>query len=177
MKFKKLLAMALASTLCVSLMACKQEQSRESTDTSTSSIILTESWDFSSSFYTVISATNANNYGATFWNRNFYDTLVSYDDNGKIQGSLAETYDVSEDGLTYTFHLRKGIKFSDGTDLTAEGVKQSISAAITNLGTFNGSYGKLTTIIKKMEAIDESTFQMTKVMEPPLTRGMLLLDI
>lgn len=161
MRFKKLLSVAMASALCLSLMACEQDKSGESGDSTSTSIVLTESWDFSSSFYTVLSAANSNNYGSTFWNRNFYDTLVSYDHKGEIQGSLAETYDISEDGLTYTFHLRKGIKFSDGTPLTAEAVKQSVSAAIANLGTFNGSYGKLTTIIKQMEAIDEHTFQMT----------------
>ena len=48
-------------------------------------------------------------YGAGFWSRNFYNTLVSYDDNGKIQGELAETWEISDDGKTYTFHLRDGV--------------------------------------------------------------------
>ncbi|MDK2966983.1 MAG: oligopeptide transport system substrate-binding protein [Lacrimispora sp.] len=41
------------------------------------------------------------------------------DQNNKIVPGQAESYDVSEDGLTYTFHLRDGLKWSDGTPLTA----------------------------------------------------------
>ncbi|MFP4136134.1 MAG: ABC transporter substrate-binding protein [Candidatus Acetothermia bacterium] len=42
--------------------------------------------------------------------------------NGHVTPGLAESWEVSEDGLTYTFHLRKGLKFSDGHPLTAEDV-------------------------------------------------------
>jgi peptide/nickel transport system substrate-binding protein len=43
-----------------------------------------------------------------------------------VQPAIAESWDVSGDGLTYTFHIRKGIKFSDGTPVTAEDVKFSL---------------------------------------------------
>jgi oligopeptide transport system substrate-binding protein len=45
--------------------------------------------------------------------------LVELDDKGQPEPDLAESWDISEDGLTYTFHLRDGLKWSDGTDLTA----------------------------------------------------------
>src|ERR1700694_5432007 len=44
----------------------------------------------------------------------------------KSPGELAESYDVSPDGLKMTFHLRKNAKFQDGTPVTAEAVKWSL---------------------------------------------------
>jgi peptide/nickel transport system substrate-binding protein len=49
-----------------------------------------------------------------------YDTLVNVDPAFNIVPWLASSWDISKDGLTYTFHLRKGIKWSDGTPLTAD---------------------------------------------------------
>ncbi|WP_231117727.1 peptide ABC transporter substrate-binding protein, partial [Streptococcus dysgalactiae] len=46
--------------------------------------------------------------------------LLRVDAKGKLQPDLAEKVDVSEDGLTYTATLRDGLKWSDGSDLTAE---------------------------------------------------------
>lgn len=42
------------------------------------------------------------------------------DDGSAIEPCLANSWDISEDGLTYTFHLKKGVKFSDGTPVTGE---------------------------------------------------------
>ncbi|MGZ7441965.1 ABC transporter substrate-binding protein [Paenibacillus sp. TH7-28] len=49
-----------------------------------------------------------------------FESLVSFDSNGKIIDWLAKSHNVSDDGLTYTFVLRDGLKFSNGTDVTAE---------------------------------------------------------
>ena len=51
-----------------------------------------------------------------------YDPLVRYGENGEIKPALAESWDISEDGTTYTFHLRKDVKFSDGTEFNADNV-------------------------------------------------------
>lgn len=48
-----------------------------------------------------------------------FEPLMIVDSENKIVGGQAESYDVSKDGLTYTFHLRDGLKWSDGTPLTA----------------------------------------------------------
>ena len=47
------------------------------------------------------------------------DNLLRIDKDGKVAPSMAEKYEVSDDGLTWTFHLRDGLKWSDGSDFTA----------------------------------------------------------
>ncbi len=54
-----------------------------------------------------------------------YEGLVKYGKKGEMLPSLAESWDISEDGKKYTFYLRKGVTFSDGTPLNAEAVKFS----------------------------------------------------
>ncbi len=49
-----------------------------------------------------------------------FEGLLKYDQEGKVVPGLAESYEVSEDGLTWTFKLREGLKWSDGSDLTAD---------------------------------------------------------
>jgi peptide/nickel transport system substrate-binding protein len=56
---------------------------------------------------------------------NVYDTLVTPDENLEFVGQLAEDWDVSEDQLTWTFTLREGVTFHDGTPLTADDVVYS----------------------------------------------------
>ncbi len=48
-----------------------------------------------------------------------FECLLTVDQDGKLAPGQAETWETSEDGLTWTFHLRDGLKWSDGTDLTA----------------------------------------------------------
>lgn len=54
-----------------------------------------------------------------------YEGLLRYDEDGALEPALAADWEISEDGKTYTFHIRKGVKFHDGTELTAEDVKAS----------------------------------------------------
>ena len=49
-----------------------------------------------------------------------FEGLLTLDENGQFKEGQAESWETSEDGLTWTFHLRDGLKWSDGTDLTAE---------------------------------------------------------
>ncbi|GAC1613725.1 MAG: ABC transporter substrate-binding protein [Ktedonobacteraceae bacterium] len=60
-----------------------------------------------------------------------YNGLVQLNDQLKVTPQLASSYDVSSDGLTYTFHLRSGLKFSDGTPLTSHDVVYSIDRALS----------------------------------------------
>ena len=63
-------------------------------------------------------ALNTTNDGANYLTYLFAN-LLRVDKEGKVAPSLAEKYEVSDDGLTWTFHLRDGLKWSDGSDLTA----------------------------------------------------------
>ena len=58
--------------------------------------------------------------------RHVYETLVWLDARGNVIPWLAERWEVSPDGLTYTFYLRKGVKFHDGSEFNATVVKANI---------------------------------------------------
>ena len=51
---------------------------------------------------------------------NVLDSLVSLDEDHQVVPWLAETWSASDDGLQWTFELKPGVKFTDGSDLTAE---------------------------------------------------------
>ena len=51
---------------------------------------------------------------------NSFNGLCTYDENGEIAMDFADSYEASEDGLTYTFTMKDGLKWSDGSELTAK---------------------------------------------------------
>lgn len=59
-----------------------------------------------------------------------YNGLVKYDKNLNIVGDLAESYDISRDGLVITFHLRRGVKWHDGAPFTARDVLYTFRVTI-----------------------------------------------
>ncbi|MBI2479957.1 MAG: ABC transporter substrate-binding protein, partial [Planctomycetia bacterium] len=59
---------------------------------------------------------------------NLYDTLVAFaDETMELEPSLANSWETSEDGLTWSFHLRDGVRFHDGTPVDAEAVIFSLN--------------------------------------------------
>ncbi|MHA6260322.1 ABC transporter substrate-binding protein [Sporosarcina sp. CAU 1771] len=77
-------------------------------------------WDPSDSYSNEIVAMN-----------NMYETLLRYDSKTEsFDPILAETYEVSEDGLTWTFKLKEGVKFHTGNEMTAESAKESFERTI-----------------------------------------------
>jgi peptide/nickel transport system substrate-binding protein len=62
--------------------------------------------------------------GTWYWT--MYDSLLTYDAQGNVVPSVAERYELSQDGLTWTFKIRRGIKFWNGDPLTAADVAFSI---------------------------------------------------
>jgi ABC-type transport system substrate-binding protein len=59
-----------------------------------------------------------------------YETLLDYDENEQLVPALAESWTVSSDNRLYTIRLRRGVKFHNGEDLTAEDVKWSAEYAM-----------------------------------------------
>ena len=58
---------------------------------------------------------------------NVYEGLLSRDSDNKVQPGLAKSWDISNDGTTYTFHLNENMNFSNGDTLDAEDVAWSIN--------------------------------------------------
>ncbi|RIY16743.1 peptide ABC transporter substrate-binding protein, partial [Bifidobacteriaceae bacterium WP012] len=63
---------------------------------------------------------------------NVYETLVKRGDDNSLQPGLAQSWDVSQDGLTYRFNLRQGVRFSNGDVMNSDSVLQSLQQGITN---------------------------------------------
>lgn len=100
---------------------------------------------------------------------NIYDTLIQYKDGStEIEPGLATSWESSEDGLTWTFHLRKGVTFHDGTPFNAEAVLFSLNRQHDKTHPFHdvgGSYvywiaTGLAEIVDKITAVDEFTVQI-----------------
>ena len=70
---------------------------------------------------------------------NIYDPLFLSDNDGNSLPHVAEKWELSDDGLTYTFYIRQGIKFHDGSELTASDVKFSMDRMRT-IGQGNASF-------------------------------------
>ena len=95
-----------------------------------------------------------------------YDTLFGNDDNLDPKPQMVDKYEVSADKLTYTFTLRDGLKFHDGSPVTTKDVIASLKrwAARDNAGQ------RLYSFVDRVEAVDGKTFRM--VLNKPY--GMVL---
>lgn len=100
---------------------------------------------------------------------NMYETLTFYDETADppVQPKLAESWVSNEDGTEWTFTLRQGIKFHDGSNMTAEAVKYSIERSI-NMGLFPHLIG-----ISSVEVVDDYTVKFTT--EFPLALDLVMI--
>lgn len=94
-------------------------------------------------------------YENTYYADNFYEPLVKYK-NGEYVPCLATEWSTSDDGLTYTFKLREGVKFNDGTDFNAQAVKLYFDNMRPTLGA-STNYGQLDTLVTEVTADDDYT--------------------
>ncbi|WP_051962932.1 glutathione ABC transporter substrate-binding protein [Mesoaciditoga lauensis] len=86
--------------------------------------------------------------------RHIFDGLVEFTTDMKIVPALAKSWDISKDGTVYTFHLRKGIKFQDGTPFNAQAVKTFFDYVLTHKLRRTSLYKPY---IKSVDVVDEYT--------------------
>ncbi|WP_226526504.1 ABC transporter substrate-binding protein [Metabacillus niabensis] len=100
---------------------------------------------------------------------NIFETLLEYgEQDTTLHPGLAESWEVSDDALTYTLKLRQGVKFHDGTDFNADAVVFNFNRWMsgnaddfpyyTMFGGFKGEEGH---VIKEIKALDEYTVEFT----------------
>ncbi|MDQ7095624.1 ABC transporter substrate-binding protein [Desulfosporosinus sp. PR] len=93
---------------------------------------------------------------------NIYEGLLKYDkDSTKVEPSLAKSWDVTTDGLTYTFHLQEGVKFQDGTDFDADAVKFNIDRQLPPKVTADMGYASFVFgSVKDVQVVDKNTVKI-----------------
>lgn len=151
---KKLMASALAAAMVVSLVGCGGSNTGSTTTSDNGSASATTESASATSVLNTDTSTlyinlasepdrldphlNSTVDGAVLAVNSFVG-LLTYDENGQLVPGVAESYDVSEDGMTYTFHLRQS-KWSDGTDLTAKDFVYSWNRAANPMTASDYSY-------------------------------------
>jgi len=90
---------------------------------------------------------------------NIYEGLIKVNSDGEFVPGLATSWDVTPDGLTYTFHLRKGVKFHNGQDFNAATAKWNLERAMDEK-TVN-AHPEYFRGIAKMETPDDNTLILT----------------
>lgn len=91
--------------------------------------------------------------------QNIFQGLTRIGSNGAVEPSLAESWSVSDDGLTYTFKLHEGVTFHDGTSLDAGDVVFSLDRARADDST--NAQKALFSAIASAEAVDDLTVKVT----------------
>ncbi|MGW1072447.1 ABC transporter substrate-binding protein [Streptomyces sp. NPDC002537] len=87
-----------------------------------------------------------------------YEGLVRLDQSGRIQPHLAERYERSADGLTYTFRLRRGVTFTNGADFTADDVVFSVNRVKKD---WKLKIARQMDVVDKAEKTDDRTVKVT----------------
>jgi peptide/nickel transport system substrate-binding protein len=114
-----------------------------------------------------LDAQQMSDYNSTRAGRNIFDALLHFkDESTEVEPALAESWTISDDGLIYTFKLRQGVKFHDGTDFNADAVVFSYERQIDPNHPFHDTgefaYADFTFgMVDKIEKVDDFTVRIT----------------
>ena len=155
---KKLLALILIATMVMALAACGNSDSGDGSDgggvSADSNITILDYADLRS-LYPLDIGTQSDTQPMFL----LYDSLLRLSPDQEYIWMLAEGCDVSEDGLEYTFTLREGISFSDGTPWNAEAAKANLDVMADQSRGYNNQYQY--SCIASTEIVDEYTVKVT----------------
>ena len=98
-----------------------------------------------------------------------YDTLFATDEKGEIKPQMVDSWQVSDDKLSWTFKLRDGLKFHDGAPVTSD----DVIASLKRWGSKDAMGQKLWSFVKGTEAVDATTFRLN--LESPT--GLMLIGL
>ncbi|MBD2100836.1 ABC transporter substrate-binding protein [Leptolyngbya sp. FACHB-261] len=108
---------------------------------------------------------NASDFESFIVTRNLYETLVALKDGTTdIEPELAESWQISPDGKTYSFKLRQGVKFHDGTDLNADAVVTNYERWLNKEG--GGTYDYFQTVFGGFAGEPDLLTQSVKAVDP-----------
>lgn len=112
--------------------------------------------------------------------RTVYSSLVKRNSKNEIVGDLAESWDISEDNLTWTFHLRKDVKWHDGTPFTSADIKATYDRLLNEAEPVR--YTSTMSLIKGCNIVDDYTVELYTEEPTPMMlatlchRGNLVLN-
>jgi len=170
---KKLLTTALSSVLALSLVGCGSSTANTGSTggngnggsggapASGSQVLKFGLSGFEGVFNPILSDNVYDSYVSSL----IFESLVTNDPSGEAVPELAESWELSDDKLTYTFKLKDGIKFSDGTDLTAEDVKFTYDTIKEE--DYAGPRVNVAAAIDSIEVIDDQTIAFTMTYASP----------
>ncbi len=156
MSFRKIAITALSSIICLTTIGCSNKQDSNTVVKGIKDEIVYASTKD-------IRDINPHLYSGEMAAQNMvFESLVKNTDKG-VEPWLAKSWDISDDGLEYTFHLRDDVKFTDGEKFNSEAVKINFDAIIENVERHN--WLDLVNEIKSTEIVDEYTFKL--ILEHP----------
>ena len=129
---KKILSLVLALAMSLSLVACGGDKQPTNTDTapgnteSTTPVQRDDLTVILGAEFTTLDPQMLPAVADINFCSNIFDGLVALDEDGQVVPKLATDWTMSDDGMSYTFHLRQGVKFHNGNDFTADDVKLSV---------------------------------------------------
>ena len=151
---------ALLATLALSLAGCSGGSSTSGLSTSSSNILKYGLSGIEGNFSPFISSNTYDSYVCSL----IFEPLVTVDASGEYVPYLAD-WELSDDKLTYTFTLKDGIKFSDGTDMTAEDVAYSYSVPAEE--DYAGPRLNVANAIADIKVVDDKTVAFTMASASP----------